>query len=270
MRHPAQTSSRLAAALATIEKAPYTTYTVADALKVRFLVLQRFLARKDEHAMESVPPGGVLLFGLWRWLVPWEAARVDRLLKVATAVQLRDFQALTDRFKRDETCPYDSESCRHRSTSYDGLDRWLRTTVAVRHFVASEWWAKDPLYRRETRRRATRLRLALTAYRLQHGTLPNTLEDLVGDYFRCVPGDPYSGRSFSYWPTGLPVAFEIAEPEDFIAQPGQPILFSGGPNEEELVVVADNDSRRHCQVRGRNGLLAEADRWSSGQAFPIP
>jgi len=48
------------------------------------------------------------------------------------------------------------------------------------------------------------LLLALEAYRLERGELPQSLDDLVGPYFDALPRDPYSGYAFSYFPAGLP------------------------------------------------------------------
>ncbi len=56
----------------------------------------------------------------------------------------------------------------------------------------------------ETAKRATMIRLALEAYRLDHGQLPDSLDQLVGAYFDELPTDPYSCREFVYFPSGIP------------------------------------------------------------------
>ena len=56
----------------------------------------------------------------------------------------------------------------------------------------------------ETYRRATRLILALEAWKLDHGGLPQSLNELRGKYFDQVPVDPRTGDAFQYEPKGLP------------------------------------------------------------------
>jgi hypothetical protein len=54
------------------------------------------------------------------------------------------------------------------------------------------------------RRRGTLLLLALETYRLEHGELPGSLDDLVGPCLDALPHDPYSGSQFCYFAHGLP------------------------------------------------------------------
>ena len=78
----------------------------------------------------------------------------------------------------------------------------------------------DDCLKIETRRRATQLILALEAWRLDHGELPKSLEDIGGnpytfrgrprtttgengEYLDRPPVDPYSGNPFRYEPKGL-------------------------------------------------------------------
>ena len=64
----------------------------------------------------------------------------------------------------------------------------------------------------ETSRRATCLLLAIEAWKLQHGSLPKTLDQLVGPCLDRLPVDPYSGVSFRYFRDGLPASFEWSQP----------------------------------------------------------
>jgi len=54
------------------------------------------------------------------------------------------------------------------------------------------------LIQREIERRGVRLQLAISAWRIEHGTLPETLAELVPDYFDKEPLDPVTGQSFGY------------------------------------------------------------------------
>jgi hypothetical protein len=64
----------------------------------------------------------------------------------------------------------------------------------------------------ESDRRITRLVLALEAWRLEHGQLPENLELLAGPgsahYFRQLPVDPTTGKPFRYFPKGIPFPVE--------------------------------------------------------------
>src|SRR6185295_11643988 len=111
---------------------------------------------------------------------------------------------------------------------------------------ATDWLAT------ETCRRAARIVLALEAFRLRHGELPNGLDQLLtrqafqlslqgengrkpptlGEYFDALPLDPYSGRWFRYFPQGirsgtLPAnAQRLATKTTF--NPDQPCIWSTG------------------------------------------
>jgi hypothetical protein len=50
--------------------------------------------------------------------------------------------------------------------------------------------------------RMTQLFIALRCYQLEHGKLPDSLDDLAPEYLPAVPTDPFTGRPFGYEPTG--------------------------------------------------------------------
>ncbi len=70
----------------------------------------------------------------------------------------------------------------------------------------------------ETWRRVTILQLALQAYRLDHGQLPESLDKLFfSNYLDEIPVDPYSDRPFVYFRQGIPkpnTELEAAEFEE--------------------------------------------------------
>ena len=72
--------------------------------------------------------------------------------------------------------------------------------------------------------RATRLFLALRLYHLEHGKLPETLEELAPEYIDAMPQDPVNGKPFVYEPTGSP-----------------PLLVSLGANGKRDVKVRASD-----------------------------
>ena len=102
----------------------------------------------------------------------------------------------------------------------------------------------------EAQRRATLLTLALQAYRLEHGQLPESIEAIEGEFFDELPRDPYSGRDFVYFPDGPP------EPR--------------GPDEELLW----ENIVQHHKMPGREpclwspGVRLEARVWDRDPAIP--
>ena len=96
-------------------------------------------------------------------------------------------------------------------------DDWLETTVPGLYGMGFAGLnAADQLAWFETERRATMLILALEAYRLDHGNLPKSLNELAGKYFEDVPHDPYSGLEFQYFPEGLPKPQTPTEGAEFV------------------------------------------------------
>jgi hypothetical protein len=80
-------------------------------------------------------------------------------------------------------------------------------------------------------RRAAELVMAIEAWKIDHGRLPNTLEQLIGKYVDKLPVDPYNGQQVRYEPKGFPERVLIyiywRTPDSLRAMaPGQP--FVGG------------------------------------------
>ncbi|HTU23797.1 MAG TPA: hypothetical protein VMF30_00280, partial [Pirellulales bacterium] len=90
----------------------------------------------------------------------------------------------------------------HVSNSWER--QWLDTTPLVSQF----WWGTVPtvwsLVAEETDLRATKIILALEAWRLEHGQLPDKLDELVPSLLDSVPSDPIYAKSFFYYPDGMP------------------------------------------------------------------
>ena len=77
--------------------------------------------------------------------------------------------------------------------------RWLTTTFPDLSQVGSNGMAALTQFADfEIRRRATIIILALEAYRLDNGKLPESLDELVGDYLDRLPLDPITGTDFHY------------------------------------------------------------------------
>ena len=72
--------------------------------------------------------------------------------------------------------------------------------------------------------RLNRLFLALRCYQLEHGRLPESLDELVPEYFDQVPLDPFSEEPFRYEPAG-----------------DAPRLYSVGPDQQPAPDAEDTD-----------------------------
>jgi hypothetical protein len=123
----------------------------------------------------------------------------------------------------------------------------------------------------ETYRRATRVILALEAWKLEHGTLPKALADLTDKkYLEQLPVDPYTGRAFRYEPHGiadLVVWGAFYSPEKTL-EPGRPFLscdtWSGWPRQ-----TFSEDEPRPPEGRAHEGP-PKAEVWKDVWVFPIP
>jgi hypothetical protein len=112
-------------------------------------------------------------------------------------------------------------------------------------------------------RHGTELQLALLAYRHEHGRLPESLEELVPEYFELLPLDPWSGREFGYEPDGYssPVETQLGE----VLSARQPLLWSAGVNDSRVVETVSPSGIRSHRVITSNGSTH-----STLLAFPIP
>lgn len=85
----------------------------------------------------------------------------------------------------------------------------------------------------ETNQRALLVELALIAYKLDHGTYPETLAELTPTYLPHGVVDPYSGKPFGYEPQGL--EYELKGDVELPAH--TPFLWSVGIGNMNLVKV---------------------------------
>ena len=159
---------------------------------------------------------------LQRWLF-WEPWREERLLNVLAAEGAANLR----RAMRHNPSPH----LRMLDESYDRLlqnveedsdriwntheansrgQRWQQTTWEVTlGWGWSEYEVKNSFLPTwvslEAHRRGLWLTIALQAYRLQHGKLPERLDELVGPFMDRLPTDPSTGQAFEYRAGGVPI-----------------------------------------------------------------
>ena len=157
-----------------------------------------------------------------RWAF-WEKWREDRLLNVLAAEgadnirrsmredpwpDRRYFHDSYDRLLRNMEEDPDriwyslepmSRGQRWQQTAPQVTLGWSWTEYEVKNFYLPTWASL------EAHRRGLWLTIALQAYRLQHGKLPERLDELVGPFMDRLPTDPFCGQAFEYWATGIPI-----------------------------------------------------------------
>jgi len=210
-------------------------------------------------------------------VLPCEHARAKRVSAACMDSQLRRIRSAqrlldTDGCVRDTVDPF-----------YDRNVRWVRTTpllwMTPQLLPVHDDWRLDLMAGHEVHRRIARLQLALAAWRAEHGELPKTLDELVGEELDSLPVDPFTGRPFLYRREGIPwpaqsgaSAGELSE-EDVAA--GTPLLWSTGPR---LIYFPRGGQGEAAfvdyQYKPAHGLpmviSTEQDVWARGWCFPIP
>jgi hypothetical protein len=88
-----------------------------------------------------------------------------------------------------------------------------------------------------TIRRLTRLALAVQAWRLEHGSVPKSLDVLVGPVLGALPLDPQTGKPFLWFPEGPAVQLSVSWWAGTVPA-GTPLLKSAseGPREALMPV----------------------------------
>ncbi len=293
--HPKQTSQQLREGMEAVDVAFRDPLPITDAVVVDLTMLRRLLTREEGtlaalRCVRRQQPVSAALAGLWL-LLPSERVRAQRVLSFATNIAQLQMTNLRERVSGDKPSRLargylSSEWCSHWP-----LDHWLKTTWPTRisplvhplvarvvpfdsgSCYAATQWCDDMLQRIdhvEMRRRATRLTLALVVYRSERGTLPESLEELVGEYLPEVPCDVLTGGAFGYRPRGFRMPVTFSFPQEVVAAPRLPVLYSTGSPDVHLGLVADANEMSY-QLLDRHGHRFEKDIYGRQVwCFPIP
>jgi hypothetical protein len=225
-----------------------------------------------------------------RWVIPWEYARIGRLLDLYVNTELQRLHTV-------ETALAQGRSARDvdRHVLPEPVASLLPTTPLIQPALSGSAFdvarpdrrpVSDALVAQAVRHRVLRLQLALLTWRLKHGRLPESLEQMVGSELDKVPVDPFSGGVFLYRPQGVDLPLIAADTTSLCVRPSREkaaaiepqaaILWSSGP---ELAVPRPARSTDawdpnwvfHWPWMSQEPLRRPVgNAWSHGWAFPIP
>ncbi len=103
---------------------------------------------------------------------------------------------------------------------------------------------------------ATRLIIALHAYKKAEGKAPQRLTELLPDYIDAVPRDPFDGELFKYNPS-LDVVYSVGK--DLQDHGGRPVLFADDPWRGEYFVYEAGINVESFQEEVKKVVLSEED-----------
>jgi hypothetical protein len=317
--HKDQTAEGLRGAIQRFQGLDDDLLRLDDRLKSEYIVARRYVFG-DPNAWQALFDSGrrdVMPPMHWPKLMPWEESRGLRALNWMSAINFQNLEWLRKTLVANEGAVHSLpllpgwSSVEYFSNANEGWnDVWRPQPEFVssaglipRLWDVSELGTFVDLVTVElaARRRGTLLLLALEAYRLGHGELPASFDDLVGPYLDALPHDPYSGRLFRYFAHGLPnptTAIEAAQLEqvqkvqDRVERPltpGAPCIWCTGPFLHAMIYTSnlrqtvsdeqetekDIEDRvyytlRQADYRANPRQVPTFIAWGRGFWFPIP
>ena len=265
---PGQTVERIKAAIKTIDSIAKARPAGEEAVKSYYMQARSKIESEDKSDL-------AVYMRHWTdtlfYTLPWEKARLLRLLNRTASGDLNALKNMDD--------PVDNNAI---DNIYETLDSQTFPKIDYLDFERRSLPGslREPARVRgislrvafhelnaRTVRRATKIVLALEAWKLEHGELPESLDELVGPYFKELPKAPRAGTVFAYFPKGLPKRLSAYSPsaEPYFRDENN-YLFARqhfGPKLPLLLVC----NRSYEQTGGReNGSGLE----NNGFAFHIP
>jgi len=252
---PGQTPELLRRAIREIEDWQRTVPGNTDPIETRYFHTLRLLDQDPDALAMHFGTGKDSSVALARYaflahVLPWEVTRARRGLNALTAHALQVAHAINDRIEQAQpTSPWSQPHL-------DSQDDWIQaTTPWLREFRPNippsgeqEIWLQYA-----ARRKVSLVLLALQAWRLEHNSLPDSLEQLVGPYLNEMPRDPYSGAPFQYFPHGAAVqttlksfqgAIEISAEAPFLWSSGSHLTPVVGDRAHDETYIWGNDQRQ--------------------------
>ena len=287
---PGQTPERIRTAVEAIEQIISQPPSRTDTIKAEYCVARQIVEGDTDllgNVFNDPEIETVREVVAMQWM-PWEKARAVRLLDWSTLRALTRMESIEQALANGTSLPMGAPSryyCRWWPCSALQV-RLYNTTIALRHFHGPGWWSGEAkmLVDTATQRRATCLVLALAAWKLEHGELPDKLDDLVGPYLTKLPPDPHSGEPFRYFRKGIPIAIThryyrddddkpielVGAEEPFIWSTGWHLTFN---KNSKTTPTYDEYYTNELDWRGvdtRRTFRSEHEIWQRGECFTIP
>jgi len=278
---PQQSSERLQRAVGQLRDYSTSVPLRESCIKNEYILTRRFLeldlSAADRLAMTAAHAQRfVLLFKL----MPWEQARARRLLDAITATSLRRLRTAEVSLDRgDDPQGIAVEDWDPRAS------KWRESTIAL------EWtlWRRFGLdaveqeFLQAAMRRAVLIQLALRAWYLDHGALPQKLEELTEGYLAPLPPDPYTGRAYHYvlqgrrentrWGVGSEWKLPGGQDRVRVVPQNTPFLWSAGPRIGIYYYYLNADIGRQYLLQDNHGnyfrAASEMEALTRGWAFPL-
>jgi hypothetical protein len=299
---PHQTAARIRAAERLLTAAAAHDSLTAP-LKLEYFYLRRIL-QGDRRVPFGLGSSGArpldvgILLGLE---LPWERARALRLLNLQTRLEF----LAAERAYGPEEPPFGISWDPESLAAWRWIERNLSGSRLAELFyglryelllapISYTWNGEDVEPWRwyptladrvrvlETMQNATRLVLTLEAWKLEHGRLPQRLEELVGHGLDRLPLDPYSGEAFRYLPAGLAMPVRFVPPVGWTVWaaggviPAQtPLIWSTGMNVRKAKFESTEGRGEQYRIRQNGETVwhmprSDFDVWESGWPCPIP
>ncbi len=281
---PGQTPQRIQTAIEALERLMSQPPVHSDGIQAEYRVARQIL--EGDYVLLEAKLGdsdrkaqAVRTVVAMQWL-PWERARAVRLLTWITADGLKQMRTMESELAEGRRLSMPSPYSLSHQWSQTNL-RFARlsvTTMGLHSFYEPSWsWTARSCVDTATRRRATCLILALTAWKLEHGELPEKLDELVGPYLTKLPIDPHSGKPFRYFREGLPIPIEdtnahSTEPT-VLVNVGEPFIWSIGWHVTDRQSYSDSVLANYHIVEYQDRFRSpqsEYEIWQRGKCFTIP
>ncbi len=272
-----QTSQRLLEALRILEKLWRTPVSYNNNEIKREYLWERRALERDPASLQSTTRAWYDPYIYMSWL-PWERARASRLLNYLTAEEFTRYRTAEEVLAAGGFLARPPDEQMSPTLYGDITYKILRPFVTpyARLVVEGGTVRSGFLFaylRVETHRRATRLILALEAWKLDHGGLPESLEDLKGKYLDQLPVDPYTGRAFRYKPKGL-ACYAAWRPPDFgelkTLEPRRPFVACDSWAAKGYEEFFNSEPRLPEPPQGSTAAPAPIAEWEGVWVFPIP
>lgn len=214
-------------------------------------LVQRIVAFDDEllSKMYTAEPTQMRLAKVLAWLMPWERARVLRLLDIYTEARLQEVareatlgpaRLWPPNFESGSETTLTRRDGERVVVSEDELLLWARTTPWFPFVMPFDQSYRGVNDRAEMLRSAVQIQLALIAWRMEHDELPDYLEQLIGDQLEMLPVDPYTGQPFVYIPDGVDQEISVPMDEAEIEAIGDDIGMAGMAPSKTKIVRTDS------------------------------